>query len=272
MFFWKRVSRLIFVFLLIMVTGFFHDLCAESYYFADDFEGTSLDVKIWQSEQTLAPRWCGDEQNGFAPGKWLNMATSSCYSAMQPPPYGSIDVGEGGVHLASTNEHVFPYFFTGPAGRRSPFPPSGDFTLVIRLRHDYIGGAGNGVYIRFWEDAQPEGDNPPVTKELRVFSIWADQNSSRIGLMGQTVIYPDIPGLFKVYRLDYIDGQYSAYIDDRLVAGPIKSAVRPNVIWIGNPLALWWISSGEAGWTKFTIDYIRISQPFGPTAKKRKDR
>ncbi|RUM40772.1 MAG: hypothetical protein DSY70_02815 [Desulfobulbus sp.] len=246
--------------LIAIVVGWFSPLWAESYFFVDEFEGPHLNSSIWKSEQVRGRRWCGEEENGFAPGTWVSIASTPCYSTLQPPPYGSIEISEDGVHLNSLNEYVFPYFFTGPSSHLSPFPPTGDFSLEIRLRHDYIGVAGNGVYIRFWDDNKPEGENPPIIPELRVFSIWSDTNSSRIGLLGESTEFSDIPGLFNVYRLEYRKGQYSAFINDILVAGPIKSELRPNTIWVGNPLALWWIYSGEAGWSAFTIDYIRVSK------------
>ncbi len=253
--------------ILLLGTGSVPPLQATPY-FADEFEGTSLNEKLWQSEQNRGRRWCGEKQNGYTPGTWVSMAAASCYSTKQPPPYGSIDFNEGKVRLASKNEYIFPYFFTGPPVRLSPFPSSGDFILEIRLKHDYIGGSGSGVYVRFWDDTKPEGGNPPVSSDLRVFSVWADLNSYRIGLLGLTKNYPNIPGLFKVYRLEYKSGKYTAFIDDTLVAGPISSQVRPNAIWVGNPLVLWWMSSGDEGWSAFTIDYIRISQPSGQLSEK----
>ncbi len=232
-----------------------------SLYFEENFSGNTLDLTKWNSSPEQGIRWCGEQQNGLSPGKWISMASSSCNATLQPPPYGRVDVGGGVVQVGPANAHVFPYFFTALPNESSPFPATGDFVLQIRLRHDYIGGAGNGVYIRYWQKSKPEGENPPLTTDARVFSIWSDQTSSRIGLMGQTVSYPDIPGKFKVYRLEYLGGVYSAFIDDQLVAGPVESSVRPNVIWVGNPLVLWWVSSGQAGWSEFTIDSIQVHQP-----------
>jgi hypothetical protein len=258
---WKKIRLGIFLsFLVLEILGY--SACASQFFFEEEFNGTVLDAAKWAFKPEKGIRWCSDERNGFLPGTWVSLANSSCYCLKQPPPFGTVELVNGTARLSSDSEFLFPYFFTGPPYHKSPFPEKGDFRLEIRLRHDYIGGSGNGIYVRFWEDTSPHGANSPISRGSRIFYIWADKASSRMGLLENTLEYHDIPGLFMVYRLDYIDGKYSVFINDRLVAGPVTSRIRPNAIWVGNPIAVWWINSGENGWTSFSIDYINVRVPF----------
>ena len=268
----KKIFLLICGLFFFVLTAQVHAWGAETSFFFDTFEGSNLDSQLWQSEQSHARRWCGEEKSGFAPGNWVSIAVRPCYSTLQAPPYGKVSVGKGVLQISSDNEYIFPYFFTDPSSANRLFPATGDFSLEIRLRFDRIGWAGTGVYVRFWDQALPSGVNPPVSKDLRVFSIWSDCTSSRIGLLGETVILPEAPEGFKVYRLEYVGGKCSAFVDNRRVAGPITSMLRPNMLWVGNPLVLWWrVGTGESGWTAFTIDYVKVarfSAQAGTTAKK----
>lgn len=228
---------------------------AGTIFFEDNFDGTSLDYSKWNNDHAVAGnRWCSSELNGAGSGVWLNYAAESCYGTQQATPYGEVSLSGGAVTFSSSNTRTFPFILTGPSARQSPFPTTGNFSFEVRLKFNQINGSGSGLKIRDWNETDPNGDNPPAELDGPLFQVWADSTSMRIWLSGQRIIVPKATD-YHTYRLDYSSGAYSVYMDNSLIAGPTQSAIRPNSIWIGNPLAVYFAS---ASWTNFTIDYIRV--------------
>ena len=64
------------------------------------------------------------------------------------------------------------------------------------------------------------------------------------------------PTAFHDYRLEYVNGRYSLWVDGVRTMGPVASSTRPNAIWMGNPVFTHWTFSD---WTDFTIDSVQIS-------------
>jgi hypothetical protein len=240
--------------------------------FSDDFDGSSISSTLWNTDvATRGNRWCSD-QPGVGTGTWADISVAACHGLVVSPPYGSIAVGGGLASFAAPDGLVFPYVVTGPPSRQ-PFPSSGDFVLELRMRSDAPKIAGTGVMVLGTPNADPAGSNPPDLFGARVFQIWADVLGLRAEVLGSNSRdcgRPDIEparcsvriadvSAFHDYRLEYVAGAYSLFVDGTLVLGPIPSALRPNTIWLGNPVTLWWRDGPPAPWTAFTIDSIRVT-------------
>jgi hypothetical protein len=124
------------------------------------------------------------------------------------------------------------------------------------MKFDSLAPDGAGILISNWQDSTPTGDNPPASGE-GLMTIWADQGQGVYVDFDQRYTISDNSLGYHIYRLDYIDGQCSLYVDDELKSGPLECNA-PNNIWIGNPVFTHWT---ESDWTDYTIDYVSVASP-----------
>jgi len=191
----------------------------------------------------------------------LDISKEACHGLTQAPPYGKIVVSDGQAGFSATRIRAFPYIWSGPPNRQSPFPSKGDFILELKMKYDNLQPQGNGFFVFFWENSDPVGNNPPAPFGQGVLNIWADSGDRgpRASAMGTTVPIVN-PLAFHDYRLEYIDGKYSFFVDGTLRVGPVASSRRPNTIWIGNPAFNYWEPT-PSDWTDFSIDFVRVTVP-----------
>lgn len=219
----------------------------------DEFNGGQLDPNIWVVGTSA--RWCDPA------AAWKVVATEPCAGVTQAPPYGSISVADGTARFSAGAEtRAFPYVWS----RDGLIPASGDFVVEIRLRYESLKNHGDGLSVRLWSDPTPASGNSPFDdsggKRCAGFGLWGDSalGQPRTGITGLGV---DVPGGsldFHNYRFQYAGGRFFLFIDGVLAQGPVKSAIRPDRIWLGNPVFTYW---GVADWSDFSIDYVRVSQP-----------
>lgn len=228
--------------------------------FEDDFNGTTIDSTKWNTEiATTGKRWCSSTiwNHHSNPGNWQDIGLEPCHDFTQVPPYGAITVSGGQAIFSGGYTQSFPYIWAGPPSRLEPFPSIGDFILEIRMKYDSIQSHGDGLSALFWNNTDPVGNNPPSPAGQGVFSIWADTSGLRTTTVGEQIFVTD-PFFFHHYRLEYISGAYSLFIDGILKVGPIATNLLPNTIWIGNPIFTYW---GISDWSDFTIDFVRVTVP-----------
>jgi len=228
--------------------------------FEDQFEGVSIDPGKWNtSTATSGARWCPDslDSQHSGPGVWLDVSTDPCHDLTQQPPYGSLSVADGEAAFGSEAGKAFPYIWTGPPSRQSPFPGKGDFTMQLRLRYDSLQTHGAGIAVLDWRNSEPVGDNPPAPAGQAVLSIWADAaNGLHASVVGADFSIADSLASH-AYSLEYFGGAYSLLVDGEVIAGPIVSELRPNTLWIGNPVFTFW---ADADWTDFAIDSVVVAR------------
>lgn len=225
-------------------------------YFEDNFDGSVIDGSKWNTELATAGKRLCEFAINLPPLVWQDISVDPFYGVTETPPYGAITVAGGFASFSAGHIRAFPYIWCGPPSRSSPFPATGDFIYEFRWRLDSPGQHGDGVLTPFWPNTEPEGDNNPFG--LSSWGLWGTgvwSIDSPAGLV--TVLEPQV---FHTFRLEYINGSYSQYVDGVLSAGPTESSGRPNVIWIGNPVFAWW-SQASDDWADFTIDYIRVLVP-----------
>jgi hypothetical protein len=235
-------------------------------HFEDDFDGSSINDSIWNTEvATSGKRWCQSVIPGNSPPwAWQDIEMEPWMSVTETSPYGSIAVGGGLASFSAGMLRAFPYIWCGPPSRSSPFPASGDFIFEFRWRLDSPGAHGNGVITPFWPNTEPEGDNNPWPLNAST-GLWGSISEGWYwGVIGPGEVIPVLdPQEFHTFRVEYINGAYSQYVDGILSAGPTELGWwRPNAIWIGNPVFAWWSRPGD-DWSDFTIDYIRVWVPRG---------
>lgn len=222
----------------------------------DDFDGGALDPQRWRVDiATAGVRWCATSSygSGSVPGVWQDVVAEACNGVQGMSPYGALTVSGGLASFVGPEGSAFPFVWAGPPSRPSPFPLVGDFVMEVCLRFDAIGIHGTGLHVSRWEDTEPVGDNRPVPPGQTVFNIWAD-GPTRLTMLDQEVP-AGLPGVFHTYRLAYVAGAYTAFIDGVAVLGPTVSALRPNSLWLGNPVFAYW---GDRDWTDFSVDFVRV--------------
>lgn len=229
--------------------------------FSDDFDGTEIDATKWNADlSTSGERWCSSTTTPHHTnsGNWIDVLNNPC-NGFQTTSYGTITVNGGISSFSAGYNRVFPYIWSGEPSRQSPFPDTGDFILNVRMKYDSLRSHGNGFHILSWSNTEPVGDNPPGGQQY-IFAVWGGSGGVLANsLAGSASISNSLA--FHDYRLEYIDGKYSMFVDGVLNAGPVASDLRPNTIWIGNPVFTHW---GIADWTDFTIDYVTVSVPDVP--------
>lgn len=230
--------------------------------FKDEFDGVALDSGKWNTDVvTSGVRWCTPELvpplQFTSPGEWIDPSVDPCLGMAVSPPYGAVGISGGLASFSAGTIGAFPYIWSGPPSRPSPFPSSSDFTLTVRMRYDDTTDHGNGLQVVYWEDSSPAGDNPPIPAGQGVFGIW----STGVGLLGDSTSVTN-PFEFHEYSLTYSSGEYTVLVDGAVVLGPTASSVRPNAIWVGNPIITRW---GLHDWSDFTVDFIEVALPEPPS-------
>jgi len=247
----------------------------QSPFFQDNFNGSAIDSTKWNSTfATSGLRWCSSTvaNHEDAPGMWLNPTITSCQGGSQNPPFGSVSVGGGSATLSAFGSQTFPYIWSGPPGKSSPFPATGNFVLHVKMRYDTITGSGDGFFVNRWSDTDPVGDNPPGGNP-RILLIWADSTGLNVQLLGNLTYNVYNEYATHDYVLEYVNGQYSIFVDGFPVLGPVTSSARANTIWMGNPVFTWWLLPHD--WSSFSlyqvetiIPQIHISPNMGPVGTK----
>jgi uncharacterized repeat protein (TIGR01451 family) len=157
--------------------------------------------------------------------------------------------------LAAPSGRTFPYLWAGPPSRSAPFPAGGNFVFEAGLQWSTLQDFGAGLILRNWANSDPAGNNPPDSTTDKVLEIWGDISSGvKATLAGQSVPVAD-PLSLHSYRLAYTGGQYTLWIDGVLKLGPTAGAVRPNAIWLGNPVFTYW---NTRPWSNFDVDWLRV--------------
>jgi hypothetical protein len=231
-------------------------------FFADDFETSMVDALKWNTSIAIVgSRWSPDilDNQHSGPGNWQDVSTDPSHGVTQEPPYGAVTVSGGQASFGADFIRAFPYIWSGPPSRPSPFPSGGDFVLEVRMKFDSFAPHGSGIHVVSWENSDPVGDNQPNGQNF-VFGIWGDTGIGlRVTVFGEQVILPD-PLAYHEYELEFSAGEYSLYVDGVLTVPGTASNLRPNAIWIGNPVFTYW---GVADWSDFTLDFVRVSIPNG---------
>jgi MG2 domain len=232
----------------------------QSPFFQDSFSGSAIDSTKWNSSfATGGQRWCSStvanhEDN---PGVWLDPSSIPCQGITQNPPFASISVGGGSATFSSFYSRAAPYIWSGPPSKTSPFPSTGNFVLEVKMRYNQFNGFGDGMLVTSWSNTNPVGNNPPGGQQ-RVLAIWGDSRGLTVQLLGnESTTLADQFGLHD-YFLEYVNGKYSLFVDGISVLVPITSSVRPNTIWIGNPVFTFW---GVSNWSSFSLNLVRVSTP-----------
>ncbi len=142
-------------------------------FFRDDFSGSSINSSKWDTTfATSGLRWCSSTAANHedAPGIWLDPSVTLCQGGGQNPPYGSVSVSGGSATFSAFASQTFPYIWSGPPSKSSPFPASGNFVLEVKLTYDSLTGSGDGFFVNRWNNTDPVGNNPPGV--ARANAIW----------------------------------------------------------------------------------------------------
>ena len=233
---------------------------SQTAFFQDNFNRSIIDSTKWNSTfATSGLRWCSSTiaNHHSTPGLWQDPSITPCMGITQNPPFGTISVGGGQTTFGSSFGRTFPYIWSGQPSTHSPFPASGNFILEVKMRYNSVAGFGDGFFVNSWNNTDPVGNNPPNGQQ-RVFLIWADSSGLAAQLLGnQTFRLFDEFGTHD-YILEYVNGQYSLFVDGFLALGPIASNARANAIWVGNPVLTWW---GVSNWSSFTLNLVSVTVP-----------
>lgn len=208
--------------------------------FSDDFDGSIVDASKWVVVENT-------DMSGY------------------PAWGGKVKVNDGQIQFSSDGS-TFPWVSTV----NNPFPEAVDFTVEFTVTYNVIGDSGNGVRIF---------SNSKVNNEYNwsnnIFTLWAHDEGETTGVilieLFNKVIYKDYVAGFKpaspshMYRLEYANGNYTVYVDNKIVASQ-ASDLRPTAIGLGHPpisdlpyspqtterWAYW-------GWTAFSMDSIKVT-------------
>jgi alpha-tubulin suppressor-like RCC1 family protein len=238
------------------VTASFSSLPPMTTRLSDDFDGSALDGSKWNTSiATGGVRWCASTQANHltTSGLWQDVSTQACHGVFASPPHGSISVNAGSASFSAATRRTFPYVWRGGPTGTSPFPDTGDFVLEVRLRFDSLAPNGTEFHVGDWPNTDPVGDNPPGHLGFAIGACGACGLVTN--LLGATDTVAG-PTAFHDYRLEYVNGRYSLWVDGVRTMGPVASSIRPNAIWMGNPVFTHWTFSD---WTDFTIDSVQIS-------------
>ena len=233
--------------------------------FSDDFDGTALDTAKWNTSlATSGVRWCPSTQANHlsVSGLWQDVGALSCHGRpLVAPPHGSIVVSNGTATFSAGTRYTFPYVWRGQPSATSPFPGTGAFVLEVRMKFNSLAVNGTEFHVGDWPNTDPVGDNPPGNL---VLSIGACNSCGVVtNLLGATGAVSGSTA-YHDYRLEYVNGRYSLWVDGVRTMGPVASAIRPNAIWMGNPVDTWWQPTPN-DWTDFTMDSVQVSSESAAT-------
>ena len=228
------------------VTATFDNLPQLTTRFSDDFDGAALDSAKWNTTiATSGVRWCATTQSGnhlTVSGLWQDVSSQACHGLFAASPHGSITVGGGSATFSAATRRTFPYIWRGSPSGTSPFPATGAFVLEVTMAFDSLAPHGTEFHVGDWPNSDPVGDNPPGNL---VFAIGACSGCGLVtNLLGVATVVPGDPTDLHDYRLEYVNGAYSLWVDGVRTMGPVASSTRPNAMWMGNPVFTHWASAG----------------------------
>jgi len=225
---------------------------ADTVVFADSFDSVPLDEAKWNTTiATAGSRWCGSV--------WQDVSVQGCGNTPGvPTPYGQVKAGAGTVSFSAGSSKTPAYVWAGPPSRSSPFPQNGDFSIELRGKYDSTAICGEGVAAIPMANSDPVGDHNPLISNA-FFGFWGDTGGVYLTGHNQGTTLPASDRNFHTLRLDYKGGVYTFFVDGVQVGNAVSDPERPNVLWIGHPIAL----TSPCEWSDFSLDYIRVTVPAG---------
>ena len=261
----STVGLLAALIVVVVALGFFRRNVYDAYqawkhgklFFAEEFEGTVVNTELWNTTHALQGlRYAS--LRGASSGKWVDVTVDGFEGVVDSPPFGAIVVQDGEIRFESGTSKAFPYIVTGPPDKNSIFPVAGDFAVEVRMKYDVIEGYGSGITILTTSDTAPAGSNLPEGEGI-VFRVWGGRSVGlSIELFDDKRLYLEGPTAYHTYRLEYVGGSYSLYVDQSLEIGPFESPRRPNAICLGNPTFAY---RYLRDWSDFAVDFVRVRIP-----------
>jgi hypothetical protein len=242
-------------------------VAAADVFFEEQFNATALDPSVWRTEiLTSGPRFCCDTTEPWSPGHWVGEA-EECHGVVAQSPYGTAILPGGLLQMSSSNGRAFPVLVSRLPGSVEVFPPSGDFTLTLRLRFDRVTPWGVGVVVFQTQSTEPSGTlHPAGGPEHIVLQLTCDNPGGGIWvntfLGGSYELVGEISPAteFHEFVLDCVGTLFTISADGTVIYGPVSSGLRPTAVTMGNALLAFWYPTD---WTSFSIDSFRVEVP-GP--------
>ncbi len=190
-------------------------------------------------------------QDNFAtldPFKWVAKNTDNT----------TVDTSAGVLHLASSSGH-FPYIYT-PV---NPIPTTGNFRVTARYRYTQVGVCGAPIVLASFR--LPEGLSHDETNRVSQsaeagggLSIWIWYNVLyyRQGATSENIPVSNSTGAWHIATIDYSGNVYRISIDGASVFSSPPTAVRPQLIWIGNPFEL----GSNCQWDTLDLSTVLVEQ------------
>jgi hypothetical protein len=231
-----------------------------SVFFEEQFSGPTMDPSIWRTEiLTSGPRWCDTNPGqGAGPGVWVDEG-SACYGVAAYSPYGTAVLSDGLLQVSSDNGQACPYLVSRIPGPVQLFPPTGDFSVKVRMRYDRLTPWGSGIVILQKDNTEPAGTNPPGSSEnVVLMMLWGESIVSGLGGTFGNVAPMPPPYQMHEFELACLGSSYTISVDGQVVYGPVTSTLRPTAVEIGNALLAYWYPTD---WQEFSVDYIRVEVP-----------
>jgi len=184
----------------------------------------------------------------------------------------TVSVDNGSLHMGQGGSSSLDFPYVSSVG--TVFPTAGNFQVEIAAQYSQHGGQGDGIAV-LGPDHQP------------LFILWG--SPLVVALEGTPQVAVAGPFDLHNYRLTFVDGVASVYVDNMLVLTTPLS-VRPESLWLGTPtigqVSMWPLWSGWVGivdghvdpttavvlsrwwwgtnWSPFSVDYIRVGPPTPP--------
>lgn len=247
--------RVIFVAVLLTLSGQPARAAEWEVFFEDHFLTSSLDAGAWNTDIAISGvRWCSASLGASCdPGQWQEVSSIPCSGLIQPDPYGLVTLSDGLLYLSAPSGRCFPYVWKGAPSRAAPFPESGDFAIEWRVQYSALNPRGTSIKFCRCLTTDPTGST----------NIWCSPSVAEVygGYYGGLVFGTRagsilVPNQLQphVYRVEYVDGEYSYFIDSILAATCVDT-LRPNAILMGNP-----VIATSGSWSGFSIDYVAVSR------------
>ncbi|MBP6874763.1 MAG: hypothetical protein KBD56_01680 [Candidatus Eisenbacteria bacterium] len=229
-------------------------------FFEEQFNGPTLDPTVWRTEVlTSGPRWCQETFDYWGPGSWVDEGVE-CHDIAISAPYGSASLSDGWLHFSSTNERAYPMLYSRLPGSVQVFPTSGDFSLTLRLRYDYLTNLGCGLVVFRAEDTEPVGDDPPHGR-MEDIALHMGANSSgfsvatALGGSYESVECALDPTEAHEFKVEWVGSSASILADGEIIYGPVTTSLRPTAVLFGNHPLYWYLSGA---WTSWSLDEFRV--------------
>lgn len=219
-----------------MFSLFSHPVYANSIYFNEDFNSTTIDNIKWQAY----------------------------------PNDGNLNFADGYIQL-STNGYInkFPYV----KSKINAIPQVGNFDIYLKIKKTNLYSFGTGIAFstRFPENGFLADIflNPALYQQEQFINIVLRNHDLLIVFAGSCYNIPcsyDSLQLISIpeniiptelnFKISFTDGIYKIYLNDfnqALITSSNIVSIRPNGIWFGSPYSV-----GFSSWTPLNIDYIRV--------------